>query len=32
MMDFELQLHKPNVKTAYIEGLVMGVSYFVGKH
>lgn len=30
MMDFELQLSKPSVSRAPIEGLVMGISYFVG--
>ncbi|KAK4543995.1 hypothetical protein LTR36_004769 [Oleoguttula mirabilis] len=30
MMDFELKLEKPSTKMAWIEGLVMGVSYFVG--
>ncbi|KAK5121113.1 hypothetical protein LTR85_005597 [Meristemomyces frigidus] len=30
MMDFELKLDKPATKMACIEGLVMGVSYFVG--
>ncbi|KAK3116951.1 Protein ccc1 [Teratosphaeriaceae sp. CCFEE 6253] len=30
MMDFELKLEKPRTKMAWIEGLVMGVSYFLG--
>lgn len=30
-MDFELKLDKPATKMACIEGIVMGVSYFVGK-
>lgn len=30
MMDFELKLQKQSMKKAWIEGLVMGVSYFVG--
>ncbi|KAK4893428.1 Protein ccc1 [Elasticomyces elasticus] len=31
MMDFELKLEKPQTRTAWIAGLVMGVSYFIGK-
>lgn len=31
MMDFELKLEKPSTKMAWIEGLVMGISYFFGK-
>lgn len=31
MMDFELKLEKPLLKTAWVEGLVMGISYFFGK-
>lgn len=30
MMDFELKLEKPAIKTACVEGVVMGVSYFIG--
>ena len=30
MMDFELKLNKPSLKKACIEGVVMGISYFVG--
>ncbi|PIB03132.1 Vacuolar iron transporter [Cercospora beticola] len=30
MMDFELKLEKPTLKVAWIEGLVMGVSYLFG--
>ncbi|KXT05189.1 hypothetical protein AC578_8438 [Pseudocercospora eumusae] len=30
MMDFELKLEKPSTKMAWIEGLVMGISYFFG--
>ncbi|KAK3710683.1 Protein ccc1 [Vermiconidia calcicola] len=30
MMDFELRLSKPSQRHAFVEGLVMGVSYFVG--
>ena len=30
MMDFELHLSKPSTSRAWIEGLVMGVSYFIG--
>lgn len=30
MMDFELQLSKPSLSRAPIEGLVMGISYFLG--
>ncbi|EMF14306.1 protein CCC1 [Sphaerulina musiva SO2202] len=30
MMDFELKLEKPLLKTAWVEGLVMGISYFFG--
>lgn len=30
-MDFELKLDKPATNMACIEGIVMGVSYFVGK-
>ncbi|KAK3614602.1 Protein ccc1, partial [Elasticomyces elasticus] len=30
MMDFELKLEKPQTRTAWIAGLVMGVSYFIG--
>ncbi|SMR50702.1 unnamed protein product [Zymoseptoria tritici ST99CH_3D1] len=30
MMDFSLQLSKPDAKMACIEGLVMGISYFLG--
>ncbi|EME82964.1 uncharacterized protein MYCFIDRAFT_137140 [Pseudocercospora fijiensis CIRAD86] len=30
MMDFELKLEKPSTKMAWMEGLVMGVSYFFG--
>jgi hypothetical protein len=30
MMDFELKLEKPDTKMAWIEGLVMGFSYFLG--
>ena len=30
MMDFELQLKKPAIKTACLEGIVMGLSYFIG--
>ncbi|KAF2170121.1 hypothetical protein M409DRAFT_36014 [Zasmidium cellare ATCC 36951] len=30
MMDFELKLEKPAVRMAWIEGLVMGLSYFFG--
>jgi hypothetical protein len=32
MMDFELKLEKPETKMAWIEGLVMGISYFLGTH
>lgn len=32
MMDFELKLEKPKLRGAWIEGLVMGFSYFFGKH
>lgn len=31
MMDFELKLEKPRRRMAWIEGLVMGVSYFLGE-
>ncbi len=31
MMDFELKMSKPSRKYACLEGLVMGLSYFVGK-
>lgn len=31
MMDFELKLSKPSTTWSCIEGLVMGISYFVGK-
>ena len=31
MMDFELKIGKPRLKTACIEGLVMGISYFIGE-
>lgn len=31
-MDFELQIKKPSMRKSWIEGLVMGVSYFVGAH
>jgi vacuolar iron transporter family protein len=31
MMDFELKLEEPAVSKAWLEGLVMGVSYFFGK-
>lgn len=31
MMDFELKLSKPSRRYSCLEGLVMGVSYFVGK-
>lgn len=31
MMDFELKLEKPHTRMAWIEGLVMGVAYFIGK-
>ena len=31
MMDFELQLSKPSTKKAPLEGLVMGLSYFLGR-
>lgn len=30
-MEFELKLSKPSVKKSWIEGLVMGISYFIGK-
>lgn len=30
MMDFELKLTKPSIKHSLIEGLVMGVAYFIG--
>ncbi|KAK5130883.1 hypothetical protein LTR08_001604 [Meristemomyces frigidus] len=30
MMDFELKLDRPSAKMACVEGLVMGISYFVG--
>jgi len=30
MMDFELKLEKPRTKMVWIEGLVMGVAYFLG--
>jgi len=30
MMDFELKLAKPTVNGAWIEGLVMGLAYFLG--
>ncbi|KXL42641.1 MAG: hypothetical protein FE78DRAFT_123265, partial [Acidomyces sp. 'richmondensis'] len=30
MMDFELRLEKPATNKAWIEGLIMGVSYFLG--
>lgn len=30
MMDFELKLEKPNVSRAWISGLTMGISYFIG--
>ncbi|KAF2716929.1 DUF125-domain-containing protein [Polychaeton citri CBS 116435] len=30
MMDFELQLKKPTKREAYLESVVMGVSYFIG--
>lgn len=32
MMDFELRLSKPSTKKAPLDGLVMGVSYFLGKY
>lgn len=32
MMDFELKLEKPKRRGAWIEGLVMGVTYFIGRH
>lgn len=31
MMDFELKLEKPATNKAWIEGLVMGLAYFLGK-
>jgi VIT1/CCC1 family predicted Fe2+/Mn2+ transporter len=31
MMDFELKLEKPRLKMAWLEGLVMGISYFLGR-
>lgn len=31
MMDFELKLEKPALKMAWMEGFVMGISYFFGK-
>lgn len=31
MMDFELKLEKPATNKAWIEGLVMGIAYFLGK-
>lgn len=30
MMDFELRLEKPAIRMAWIEGMVMGLSYFLG--
>ncbi len=30
MMDFSLKLEKPALKIAWIEGFVMGISYFFG--
>lgn len=30
MMDFELKLEKPQVNTAWLSGLTMGASYFIG--
>ena len=30
-MEFELKLSKPSVKKSWVEGVVMGVSYFVGE-
>jgi len=31
MMDFELKLNKPKLSRAWISGLTMGCSYFIGK-
>lgn len=31
MMDFELRLEKPALKMVWLEGLVMGSSYFFGE-
>lgn len=31
MMDYELKLEKPQKRTAWIESLVMGISYFLGR-
>lgn len=31
MMDFELKLEKPSSKGSWIQGLVMGISYAIGK-
>lgn len=31
MMDFELKLTKPSRKYSCLEGLVMGVAYFIGE-
>ena len=30
MMDFELQLEKPNTSRAWISALTMGLAYFIG--
>lgn len=30
MMDFDLKLSKPSLKYSLLEGLVMGLSYFIG--
>ena len=32
MMDFELKLEKPRTKMAWIEGIVMAVTYFFGEY
>ena len=31
MMDFELKLTKPSRKYSCLEGLVMGIAYFIGQ-
>jgi hypothetical protein len=31
MMDFELKLEKPSTSAACLEGIVMGLSYFLGE-
>lgn len=32
LMDFEKKMEKPETKTAWLEGAVMGVSYFLGEY